>query len=254
LRALRARAGLTASPLPPSPRRRFVVATVAALMAAALTARLGVWQLDRAAQKIALRDAIAARGAMPPLAPQELARNAADAAAQHHRRVRLQGRWQAGHTVFLDNRQMGGRPGFYVVTPLVTSPGHAVLVQRGWLPRDPVDRARLPAVPTPEAPVMLDGRIAPPPARLYEFEHGGTGRIRQNLDLDAFARDTGLSLAPLSVLQLDDAGDGLRREWPVPAFDVHTHRGYAFQWFALSALITALYVWFQLIVPRRRRG
>ncbi len=89
---------------------------------------------------------------------------------------------------------------------------------------------------------------------MYEFEHGGAGRIRQNLDLEAFGKSTGLALAPLSVLQLDDSGDGLRREWPVPAFDVHTHHGYAFQWFALSALITALYVWFQLIVPRRRRG
>jgi surfeit locus 1 family protein len=237
----------------PSPRRRFVVATVAALLAAGTTARLGVWQLDRAAQKTALRDAIAARGALPPLPADELARTLEQAAAQHHRRVRLAGRWRAEHTVFLDNRQMNGRPGFYVATPLSLDDGRAVLVQRGWVPRDPMDRARLPDVPAPSGPVALEGRIAPPPARLYEFEQGGGGRIRQNLALDAFARETGLALAPLSVLQLDDAQDGLRRDWPVPAFDVHTHRGYAFQWFALSALITALYVWFQLIVPRRRR-
>jgi surfeit locus 1 family protein len=109
-------------------------------------------------------------------------------------------------------------------------------------------------VPTPTGEVTVEGRIAPPPARLYEFEHGGGGRIRQNLDLDAFARETGLALAPFSVLQQGTAADSLRRDWPVPAVDVHTHWGYAFQWFALCALIIGLYVWFQLVRPRRRRS
>jgi surfeit locus 1 family protein len=34
---------------------------------------------------------------------------------------------------------------------------------------------------------------------------------------------------------------------------VHKHYGYAFQWFALSALTCGLYAWFQLIRPRRRQ-
>ena len=46
--------------------------------------------------------------------------------------------------------------------------------------------------------------------------------------------------------------DGLRRDWPAPAADLGKHHGYAFQWFALSTLIMGLYVWFQLIQPRRR--
>jgi surfeit locus 1 family protein len=33
---------------------------------------------------------------------------------------------------------------------------------------------------------------------------------------------------------------------------VHKHYGYAFQWFSLSLLTVGLYVWFQLIQPRRR--
>jgi surfeit locus 1 family protein len=235
----------------PSPRERFVVATVAAMLFAALTARLGVWQLDRAAQKIALREAITERGRLPPLAGTDLARGAGDVAAQLHRHAILRGRWRPDRTVFLDNRQMAGRPGFFVVTPLALPDGGAVLVQRGWVARDPVDRTRLPAVPTPSGEVTVEGRVAPPPARLYEFEHAGSGRIRQNLDLDAFARETGLALAPLSVLQQGDAADGLRRDWPLPAVDVHTHWGYAFQWFALCALIIGLYVWFQLLRPRR---
>ncbi len=235
---------------------RGIVVLVAAVAAAAVTARLGVWQLSRAAEKEALQASLDSRGAAPPLAAAELARNAADAAAQHHRRISLQGRWVGGRTVYLDNRPMDGRAGFYVLTPLALPDGDAVLVQRGWVPRDAADRSRVPEVATPEGPVSVEGRIAPPPSRLFELGAEGQGAIRQNLDLDAFGRETGLRLRPLSVQQTDAAGapaDGLLRRWPAPAVDVHKHYGYAFQWFALASLITGLYVWFQLVRPRLRR-
>lgn len=242
-------------------RWRQVVVLLAAGVGVALTARLGVWQLDRAAQKLALQSAIDVRGALPPLPDSGLARDPAEAVQQHQRRIVLQGRWRPEFSVFLDNRQMDGRPGFYLLTPLELGPGDAVLVQRGWAPRDVRDRARVPVVPTPSGEVRIVGRIAPPPASLYAFDGPDTGPLRQNIDLGAHARETGLALRPLSVLQLDDgdtgaAGtDGLQRRWPAPAVDVHKHYGYAFQWFALAILLIGLYVWFQVLQPwlRRRR-
>jgi surfeit locus 1 family protein len=133
-----------------------------------------------------------------------------------------------------------------------------VLVQRGWVARDALERTRLPDVTTHDREVTLEGRIAPPPARLYELSPQDSGRIRQNLDLDSFARETGLALAPLSVLQTAPAAPvddvTLRRDWPLPASGVAKHHGYAFQWFSLSALVFILYVWFQFIQPRRQRA
>jgi surfeit locus 1 family protein len=237
-------------------KRRGLVVLLAALALAALTARLGVWQLDRAAQKTALQRSLDERRALPPLPAAELAREPVQAAAQHHRLVTLEGRWLPAATVYLDNRQMNGRPGFFVVTPLRLADGSAVVVQRGWLPRDLMDRTRIAAPVTPAGDVRVAGRIAPPPGRLYEFEADASGPIRQNLDLDAYARETGVVLRPLSLVQEADAahaGDGLMRDWPRPAADVHKHYGYAFQWFALSALTCGLYAWFQLIRPRRRQ-
>ncbi|HUG23815.1 SURF1 family protein [Piscinibacter sp.] len=239
-----------------TPRARALTVLLATLVSVAATARLGLWQLDRAAQKQALQHALDERGARPLLAQAELAETADAAAAQHYRRIRLQGWWVNDRTVFLDNRQMNARPGFFVVTPLqLARSDRAVLVQRGWVPRDAADRTRLPPVRTPSGEVEVVGHIAPPPARLYEFADAATGAIRQNLDLTAFARETGLRLAPLSVVQ--DAvpvgpDDGLMRQWPRPAVDVHKHYGYAFQWFALCALMAGLYVWFQLVRPRLR--
>ena len=249
-------------------RRRLVV-LVAAVLAAALTARLGLWQVDRGRQKADLQDQISARSAMPALPQAELARDPVAAEVQHYRRIQLRGRWLADRTVYLDNRAMNGRAGFIVVTPLLLdsgSPGDAVLVQRGWSPRHQTDRTQLAALATPQGEVELSGRIAPPPSKLYEFDAAGGGVIRQNLDLTHFAREIRVPLRPLSVQQTGAVGadvgtaagtapsDGLLRDWPAPALDVAKHHGYAFQWFALCALICGLYAWFELIAPWRRRS
>ena len=235
-------------------KRQKLVVMLAALLGAALTARLGVWQLDRAAQKNALQSALDDRGREPPLALSDLARETPQLQAQAYRRVVATGRWMGTHTVYLDNRQMNGRPGFFVVTPLLLDDGSAVVVQRGWEPRDAADRQHLTPPPTPTAPVQVAGHIAPPPGRLFDFGGAAGGLIRQNLDMAAFAAELGRPLRPLSIVQ--EAGplapdDGLLRQWPRPAANVQMHYGYAFQWFAMATLIIGLYVWFQLIRPWR---
>lgn len=235
------------------PWRSRALILLAALGLMALTARLGVWQLDRARQKLDLQAAIEQQAGLPPLATAELARTEPEARAQWHRPVRLQGQWLHAHTVFLDNRQMGGRPGFFVLTPLLLATGDAVIVQRGWVPRDALDRTRLPALPQATGPLQLQARVAPWPSRLADLGAESAGVIRQNLDREAHAAAVGVALRPLSLVQLQpEAGaDGLLRNWPVPALDVHKHYGYAAQWFTFCAMIAGLYVWFQLIRPRR---
>jgi surfeit locus 1 family protein len=231
--------------------RRWLIAA-AALAGVAVTFSLGVWQWGRGHEKEALAAAVASRAALPPLDAQALAQ-AADPQSLVHRQVVLAGTWAPAHTVYLENRQMNGRPGFYVATPLLLAPGQAVLVQRGWAPRDFQDRTRLPAVETPAGAVVVRGRLAPPPAKLYEFQSAPAGRIRQNLDLAAFRAETQLPLlVAVSVQQSGPASEGLLREWPEAASTAGKNYGYAFQWWALAALIAVLYVWFQFVVPRRR--
>lgn len=229
--------------------------TVAALLATAATFALGMWQLDRAAQKEALQARIEAQGTLSVLDASGL--RVADADDDLvHRMVQARGDWVADQTVFLDNRQMNGRPGFFVVTPLrLALSQDVVLVQRGWVPRNFEDRTRLPAVNTPEGSVLVQGRMALPPSRLYEMGAPQTGTIRQNLDLAAFRAQTGLPLLPLSIQQTEgSAEDGLSRNWPQINAGVDKHHGYAFQWFGLSALIAGLYVWFQLVKRFKRRS
>lgn len=232
---------------------RFWLVSLACAVTMVVTASLGVWQTERAAQKLELQAAIDAQTALAPLDNMGLL--ATDALHIHtHRSAQLLGTWVPDATVFLDNRSMAGRAGFHVLTPLRLHGSDAsVLVVRGWVPRDVRDRSRVPDVPTPAGEVLVAGRLSPPPSRLYELGPADNGVIRQNIDLEQFAEETSLALLSLSLLQTGETEDGLRREWPRIEAGVHKHYGYAVQWFGLCALAGLLYVWFQFIQPRRAR-
>lgn len=238
----------------------FWVVTIAALVGSGLTCALGFWQLDRAAQKEALHASTQARASMPALGTADVVQqtDAQALAALVQRTVVLQGQWLPQYTVFLDNRQMQARPGFFVLTPLqLAGRSEVVLVQRGWIARNFQQRTQLPEFDTPSGTVEISGLVAAPPSKLFEFSGNpdaqGTSRIRQNLDLPAFRVETGLPLANITVLQTGPASEGLQRDWPAVHTGVEKNYGYAFQWFGLSSLIAILYVWFQL-VPRFTRA
>ncbi|MDQ6627960.1 MAG: SURF1 family protein [Pseudomonadota bacterium] len=248
-----------AGPSPGSSRRaalrREAVLLLLAIAGVGTAARLAVWQLDRAAQKEALQAQQASRGQAPVLTAAYLARQLTDVSAQAYRRVRVAGHWLAGRTLYLDNRQMDGKVGFFVVTPLqLDGSPEVVLVQRGWVARNFAQRATLPIVPTPPGPVAVEGVVAAAPSRLFEFAPAASGPIRQNIEPSTWALETGLPVLPLTVVEsatAANAGDGLLRHWPPPASDVQMHYGYAFQWSAIGCGILVLYVWFRIIRPRR---
>lgn len=237
--------------------RSRIVWFVVALGCALLTARFGVWQLSRAHAKLANEALVAERGAMPALPAEALARDPATAQAQWQRHIVLTGQWDAAHTVYLMNRTMDERSGFYVMTPLRLPGGGAVVVQRGWVARDDADPMKVPPVTMPGGTVTLHGHVAPWPSHWIDIGHGAAGPVRQNLELDAFTAESGLALRPETVVEdatADNAADGLRRDWPstVGGVSVTTNYGYAVQWFAMSVAFLGLYVWLQFIRPRRK--
>ena len=232
---------------------RFWVLTVAALAVAGSTWSLGQWQLRRADQKEALQAAIEAQKMLPALDERTLAATK-NIANDMHRTVAVRGQWLPQHTVYLDNRTMSGKTGFWVVTPLaLQDTGQVILVARGWAPRNFLDRTVLPEVETPAGVVTVIGRIAPPPSKLYAFKGLDTGRLRQNINLEGFRLETGLPLLAVSLLQTGGASEGLLREWAAPNLGVDKHYGYALQWFGLFGLVIGLYGWFQIVLPVREK-
>ena len=224
----------------------------------ATTFSLGQWQWSRAEQKWALQEQMAKASALAPLS-QEAYLGLVDPVDALHRRVVLKGHWLAKDTLYLDNRPYAGRAGFWVLTPLVLSPNRALLVQRGWVPRDVSDPLRLQDVATPEGEVEMLAEVSAGPSKMFELSsskpHGGESeaplsRVRSNVDLKALATELSLPLLG-HVIELDASAPDLIRDWPVVADTASRNVGYAFQWYALCALAFFLCVWYQIIQPSR---
>ncbi|HEX5372377.1 MAG TPA: SURF1 family protein [Aquabacterium sp.] len=240
---------------------------LATVIGIGITASLGAWQLDRADQKQDLHDTMMAREQLPMLDHTALPCSASDWQQAEQRHAWLRGHWLSGHTLYLSNRSMQGRAGFVVLTPLrlEPSPGVAcaatvVLVQRGWVPRDLVDPARVPKIQDTAAGVRVPVRLVPPPSRMLELgstQGSDTGPVRQNVTLSELSKEWGVILRPGSVQQLAAESPSavkapeLLRQWWQPSADVGKHQAYAAQWFAMALIMGTLYAWFQWWRPRR---
>jgi surfeit locus 1 family protein len=234
---------------------RHALLLLIALAAFALAVALGNWQRGRAAEKMAVE---AQWDRAEQTASRAVASGALPAAADLPLRVSLRGTFDHARSVWLDNRPLDSRPGFWVITPLQLDGGAVVLVNRGWVARDAGDRARLPRIGQPDGEQRIEGLAVTHAPRLLELGEGGNAAalpaIWQNLDYANYEAISGLRVAPLLVLQTSAQDDGLTRRWVRPASGVDKHRGYAFQWYALAALIAVLTVFFSARAWHRRRA
>ena len=209
---------------------------VATLTVAGIGIALGNWQTRRADEKIAMAEAIAARSQQTPLSLKDLPENAVP---EEFQPITLDGNFVGDWPIYLDNRPLNGKAGFYLLMPLrVSGSERVVLVQRGWFQRDPQDRQRLPSIPVPQGEVKVTGRVRASVGKLMQL--GETplltpGMIAQNVSIEALSAASKIPLQNFIIEQTNDLGDGLVRDWPLPSVGVDTHRAYAFQWYALSA-------------------
>lgn len=225
---------------------------IAACLLATLGIALGNWQQGRAAAKLAIQERLAARASQPPVSLRSAIAGAtaplADSLA--YRRVRLTGRFVADWPLFLANRPMAGRAGYYLVMPFkVADSAVSVLVLRGWLPRA-AEYGKLPAFDTPAGEVTIEGTVVASAGQVMDLGRPAPlapGAIVQNIDTAVASAATGMPLQNFYVQQTSpDRTDGpelrLLRTWPSPASGIDKHRGYAFQWYALAAMAVLFFV------------
>ena len=223
-----------------------IVATLSALLVVLVGCGAGVWQLNRADQKISLGESLAAKLQLPVLNANADSLTLEQAT---ERRIVARGRFIQNEAIWLDNRPRpipeggagsAGQSGFYLMMPLKLDGQEPVLwVNRGWAPRNNENRIELPPVKTADAEVTIEGVAFAHPGRVYELGQKGDTkaipRIEQNFDLALEAQSHGWQQLPFIVRESNsDKNDGLVRNWPSPTNGVDRHYAYAFQWFALA--------------------
>ena len=224
------------------------------IVVAAVCVRLGIWQLDRLAQRRARNRAVAARLAEPPTTIGALP---ADTAERRYRRVALAGHALYDRELRLVNRSRDGSPGVNIVTP-VQLPGRdtLVLVNRGWIYSGngtDVDLARwhegdsLVVTGYVELPSRRPGPAALRSPRAYRW-----------VDADTIARAIGAPVTPYYVVAEAPPGETkppLDRpvRIPAPALDEGSHQSYAIQWFSFATVAVVGGLAF-VRADRRRRG
>lgn len=229
---------------------------VAALLLAGGFVQLGRWQLDRAAEKTHMIEAVEKARAAPPVTLPGSVTQAIDAHTDRNElplpvRVIADGRFKPDQEILLDNQSLDGAAGVRVLTlfQIGDGPQH-VLVDRGWLAVNPATRrpSQLPRA-SPAAHVVRGLLTALPGVgiRLGEGSIPATTPARpllNFLDQDALDAAFGPALVP-GLLRMDaDLPDGFERRFsPVSeAMPPERHRGYAVQWFALAATVIATWL------------
>lgn len=202
-------------------RRTDVLLAAVAVVVSLGCGRLGIWQLDRLAQRKERNAALAARLALPPIDLNELAQPLVPDSLSG-RRVTARGAYDYGREWLWRGRSFQGTPGVGLITPLRLSADVSVFVDRGW-------------VPSPDA---------------YTVSWEDQRRYRER-DPDAV---TGIALRPPRgrgdieipadgfipvIVQLEEpvAPSGLPRRWPAPSLDNGPHLSYAIQWFSFGLIV-----------------
>jgi surfeit locus 1 family protein len=218
------------------------------VITAATFMRLGLWQLDRAAEKVDAQNELLAElqiNAEPieSIPPGHL--HAANPELQN-RHVKLVGEYWNERTILLLAEFYESQIGYGVVTPLrLSSNNRLVLVHRGWttgiLPPDTPPFTR-----PVTGPVEIDAQIFVPSGNIRAIENTIDAsqwplRIR-TLDVDTLSAILGEPLFPFTVRITADQPGTLTRHWPAVQPAINQNLSYAVQWFSfgLAVLFIAL--------------
>ena len=225
---------------------KWLVGHVLVVVLVAAFVNFGFWQLRRLEERKALNADIASRSSLPvqPVgAVVDPASGFADVEHLVYRRVSARGTYDGDASVLVRSRSLDGRPGFHVLTPLVTDEGAALVVNRGFTPFTAETAQALSATRPPSGEVEVSGLLLrtqeregigptdPPGGVLREIARADLGRLQQQYGIDLF---------PLSLqLEAQDpapASGQLPVLLPRPAQSEGNHLSYAVQWFAFAAI------------------
>ncbi len=211
---------------------------LAGLVLLGLFVTLGMWQLDRAAEKRGISDSFNAGGDYIALS--------ADASYALYQPLQVSGRYLADRQFLLENIVQDSRLGYYVVTPFeyaVDKP--LLLVNRGWIAREP-EQGSLPDISVSDDGVhVVRGRVGGLPRVGIRpgppFDKTSSWPIQAVWPtVDDLASALQRDVLPFVLLADPGADTAFVRRWEPQQIGPMRHLGYAFQWFALALTVVVI--------------
>ena len=211
-----------------------VVATMAGLV------RLGLWQLDRAQDKIELQQSHTALGNQQaiPLTQVPTAGPEFDRQQHQNRRVVLDGAYRNERSIFLIYQTYEGQPGYEVLTPFrLRNLSLLVLVSRCWSVITAYEDLAQ-ALPHISVSLRVEGQIHVPSEReLAQRNLPHETRwplLLRYPDMNELVTHFDTPLFPYIVRLAEGQPGVLIRHWPAVNADTSQHFSYALQWFAMA--------------------
>ncbi|MDC8829300.1 SURF1 family protein [Alteromonas gilva] len=229
-------------------RRWPILAGCITLLAVMAMVSLGVWQLDRMAQKQHRLDSIAHKNAETPIHPFSATGQWQDVRDVP---VRFTGIVRHSRVLLLDNQIIKGRPGYDVIVPVLTR-GREILVNLGWV-AVPRSRNELPVLAVPQGEITIEGVLSQPGSNLFISEtqtrFNSFPVVIQQLDIAELNTRWQSALPDMVVerLRSEPALSEFTTHWQPVVMSPEKHLGYAVQWFglAIAAIVIFLSVWFR---------
>jgi len=199
---------------------------------------LGTWQMERRAWKLDLIRDIEAR---MHEAPVPLPADIADPAPWQFRVVSLTGTFLHAAEAHRVAQPRQGINGFQVLTPLLRDNGSAVIVDRGWIPKQFKDPGTRPEGQV-EGEVTITGVVRLKGEQtMFVPDNDPVANNWFFVDLDALQARAGVPLQPIYVMQ--DSSDLTWPQATPPSFSLrNTHLEYAFTWYSLAVIMTVIFV------------
>lgn len=221
---------------------RWVAGHVLVLVTVVTFASLGLWQLRRLEERQAHNALLADRMVQPAV---DLASSPQDTEDLTYRPVEVAGTYLHDREVLLSTRSRRGQPGHHLLTPLRTTDGDVVVVDRGWVPLDLDDPPVAQAAP-PSGEVKVGGLLFPSmPARRSGALDGSGAALEfvSHVDLDVLGAALGTDVYPLYVLAQEQQPPqaGLPHPGEPPALTEGNHLSYAVQWFLFALVVVIGY-------------
>lgn len=241
---------MTEAPRPMRPAATIIALVLASLVSAVLLGALGVWQVQRLQWKLHLIDRVERRLAAAPVeAPGRAAWDTITPASSEYMRVRVAGRFLHDRETLVQAATDLGS-GYWLLTPLETTQGFTVLVNRGFVPADRrAPETRAAAAVSGETAVAGLLRLTEPGGRVLRDNDPAADRwYSRDVVAIAAARRLG-ETAPYFVDADATPNPG---GWPVGGLTrvsfSNNHLVYAITWFSLALMAFAggsyvLYDW-----------